>query len=105
MSRVPNFLASLFVSLTAIIDAQYPAASKDSTVPLSKNHVITGELCRVTQVPVNLVVDALKTLVTRLQLHSLVDVMNANRSWTNLSNQQHYLSAVSFKNRFTDSFF
>jgi uncharacterized protein VirK/YbjX len=59
--------------------------------------VITAELCRVTQqVPTNLVVDALKTLVTRLQLHSLIAVMNANRSWTNLANSQHYLSAVNF---------
>lgn len=92
--RTPSFLASLFVSLTAVIDAQYPSVSKEQNTFVPRTSVITGELCRLTQIPANLVIEALRSLVHRLQMHSVVETMNSSRSWTNLANTQHYLSAV-----------
>ncbi|CAD5208908.1 unnamed protein product [Bursaphelenchus xylophilus] len=94
LSRIPFCLAVLLHHLTAVIvDVVYPASSmKDpSQKPTT---VITPELRRVTTVPANIVVQALKSLLIKLNAIKSMDIMNAERGWSSLANTLQYPSAV-----------
>ncbi|CAD5206176.1 unnamed protein product [Bursaphelenchus okinawaensis] len=94
LNKIPFCLAVLFNSLAAIIvDVVYPASSmKDPS--LKPTTVITPELRRVTTIPANLVVHGLKSMLIKLNAIKSMDIMNAERGWSNLANTLQYPSAV-----------
>uniref|UniRef100_A0A915CVK4 Huntingtin n=1 Tax=Ditylenchus dipsaci TaxID=166011 RepID=A0A915CVK4_9BILA len=117
-ARIPSIIAALLQVLSAVVDTQFPTVQKPAvTVPVPSSGatpsstsksgapkaskkmpsvpIITSELCRVASTPANLVSQALKTLLLRIRAEPVIETMNSERAWTNITHPQHYIATIS----------
>jgi hypothetical protein len=58
--------------------------------------IVTAELTRLMDIPAKMVAETLKTLLTRINLSNVIERMNSERAWTNITTPTQYISAVGF---------
>jgi len=58
--------------------------------------IVTAELTRLMDIPAKMVAEALKTLLTRINLSNVIERMNSERAWTNITAPSQYISAVGY---------
>lgn len=79
----------------ATVDTQYSAATHNDLPPSSRpKTVITPDIRKFTTTPANLIVQAIKSILTRINSTKVFEIMNAERGWSNLANAAQFPSAM-----------